>query len=247
LGKYILYCSERQSPFGIVDHNISAEEAGFMNVKSENTTLNAAANGIIGSVPFVGEMQDIIEATGTINALPWSTGANCVARTNDSAFQDAATNAASNSDLLQDTGVDMNQFQSSFGTMSTVSWSEMRRYQRYIEDDRIIQSTNPEAGSAVIAFLDDHYARNPRDPSYEGHLARITGMTKETIIATLDQVEHENFLAQYDPTELGPVPANHQEVPLVEQVPSIIIADHSVGPTSYHVIYADTRMRSYTV
>ena len=40
--------------------------------------------------------------------------------------------------------------------------------------------------------------------SYEGILARYSGLTKDNVIAVLDFFEVQEWLAQYDPTDFAP-------------------------------------------
>ena len=42
--------------------------------------------------------------------------------------------------------------------------------------------------SSVTAFLEDYYEKHPLDNSFEGILARKTGLTKENVIATIDTI-----------------------------------------------------------
>ena len=62
--------------------------------------------------------------------------------------------------------------------------------------------------SSVTAFLEDYYEKHPLDNSFEGILARKTGLTKENVIATLDTINYLTFIADYDPD--GYYPLNYQ-------------------------------------
>jgi hypothetical protein len=96
-----------------------------------------------------------------------------------------------------------------------------------------------------VAVIEKHYEDHPLDNSREGIIAQYSGMSKEQVIAVIDLVEYLDFLAKYDPTSLLPVPAEHVDIPLVDQVPNIIIADHYANPAPYLIVYADTRTRSH--
>ena len=78
------------------------------------------------------------------------------------------------------------------------------KYQRFIEDQRLAESTGLIEKSAVAVYLDKYYEKNPKDNSYEGILARYTGMTKENVIAVLDAIEGLEFLASYNPDGYAP-------------------------------------------
>lgn len=58
--------------------------------------------------------------------------------------------------------------------------------------------------TAVTAFLDKYYDEHPLDNSYEGILARRSGLTKEAVVSTLDLIEVFDFVANYEPKRLGP-------------------------------------------
>ena len=74
--------------------------------------------------------------------------------------------------------------------------------------------------SSVTAFLDKYYEKHPLDNSYEGILARRSGLTKDKVIALLDYADKMVFLASYDPTNLLPLPSvslqqNNQHVSVI--------------------------------
>lgn len=49
--------------------------------------------------------------------------------------------------------------------------------------------------SPVLAFLDDYYKENPVDNSYAGYLARATGYSKEDVLAVLEFMQTDAYLA----------------------------------------------------
>ena len=53
--------------------------------------------------------------------------------------------------------------------------------------------------SSVTAFLEDYYEKHPLDNSFEGILARKTGLTKENVIATIDTINYLTIIANYNP------------------------------------------------
>lgn len=93
------------------------------------------------------------------------------------------------------------------------SYGERRAYARFVEDQRYLESTGMIETSSVTAFLDEYYEEHPLDNSHEGIIARMSGLTKDQVIATYDIIEAVNFLAQYDPTDYYPTPAIHKEEP----------------------------------
>jgi len=124
-------------------------------------------------------------------------------------------------------------------------WGEFKYYQRYVEDQRWLVASGLIDTSSVEDVVGAYYDQYPLDNSYEGILARMSGMTKDDVIATLDLIDYMTFLAQYDPTDFYPIPTQRNQISLADQVPSVIIADHSTSPTAYLLIYADTRTRSH--
>ena len=52
--------------------------------------------------------------------------------------------------------------------------------------------------SSVTAYLEEYYEKHPLDNSYEGVLARRSGLTKENVIALLNYAEDLVFLANYN-------------------------------------------------
>ena len=55
-------------------------------------------------------------------------------------------------------------------------------YQRLLENMGLIEK------SSVTAYLEEYYEKHPLDNSYEGVLARRSGLTKENVIALLNYV-----------------------------------------------------------
>ena len=80
-------------------------------------------------------------------------------------------------------------------------WCEMSVHQRFIEDERWRENIGAISSNPVAAYFEDYYEQNPLDNSYEGILARYSGMTKDDVIATLDLIDGLNYLAQYNPEE----------------------------------------------
>ncbi len=96
-----------------------------------------------------------------------------------------------------------------------MSWiKEGRYFQRFIEDQRLAESMGIVEKSSVTAFLEEYYEENPLDNSYEGVLARKTGLTKDEVISTLDTIEYLTFIANYEPDGLYPL---HYEAPEQEE------------------------------
>lgn len=161
LAKYIVYCDERESQFGIADQNI----VNSLSVSTGSTILDSA----IGAIPFVGDAVDIFESGKQLVNSGYISGKSCVAG-NDG----------------EGTGA------------STPNWDKAKYYQRFIEDQRLAENMGLIEQSAVSVFLDDYYEKNPLDNSYEGVLARYSGMTKDQVVALLDELDYLTEVADYD-------------------------------------------------
>lgn len=79
-------------------------------------------------------------------------------------------------------------------------WDEVKYYQRYISDQRLLEVAGVTQKSSVTAMLEEYYEKNPLDNSREGIIARFAGMTKEQVIAVEDTLEAMTYIANYDPS-----------------------------------------------
>ena len=93
----------------------------------------------------------------------------------------------------------------------------------------------------VTAFLDGYYEKHPLDNSYEGILARRSGLTKDTVIALLDYADQIIFLANYDPTNYYPLPADE----LLVEVTKRVEINNKDASNSVSVILPNTYMAEY--
>ena len=72
--------------------------------------------------------------------------------------------------------------------------------------------------SSVTAYLEEYYEKHPLDNSYEGILARRSGLTKDTVIALLDYADQIIFLANYDPINYYPLPADKLSTEVTKRI-----------------------------
>lgn len=79
-------------------------------------------------------------------------------------------------------------------------WDEIKYYQRYIQDQRLLEVAGITKKSSVTSLLEDFYEQNPLDNSREGIIARYSGMTKDQVIAVEDTIEALTYIANYDPS-----------------------------------------------
>ncbi len=127
---------------------------------------------------------------------------------------------------------------------SSEDWEEMKYYQRYAEDQRLMEAMDDDYQSTVSLFLDEYYEQNPLDNSYEGILARYSGLPKDAVVAVLDFMEYQTYVAKYDPTNRNYFGEEEEYVqPAIEDndryVEMPVIASASI---KYNV-YADLRNR----
>lgn len=81
----------------------------------------------------------------------------------------------------------------------------LRRNCFVTEDQYLAENMGLTEKSSVSAFLDKYYEKHPLDNSYEGILARRSGLTKENIVALLDYAEDLVFLANHNPANYYPL------------------------------------------
>ena len=175
LAKYIVYCGQRQSPFGMADNNIAQE------FQTAGATGSQVGDSIVGATPVVGDVFGAIQQEQVLLNYGYVSGEACVVN------NVAGLNA------------------------SYADWNENKEYQRFIEDQRLAENMGLIEKSSVTAFLEEYYEEHPIDNSYEGILARRSGLTKEQVAATLDIMEFIAWQETYDPSEYAPYVPEKQE------------------------------------
>lgn len=86
----------------------------------------------------------------------------------------------------------------------SAKWSDAKKYQRFIEDQRLAEAEGIIEESAVTKYLASYYEKHPLDNSFEGILARYSGFTKEKVSDTLALMELSEWVADYEPADLAP-------------------------------------------
>ncbi|MBR2994342.1 hypothetical protein IKF32_00255, partial [Candidatus Saccharibacteria bacterium] len=130
--------------------------------------------------------------------------------------------------------------------LNAPNWEKAKYYQRFIEDQSLAETMGLVEKSAVAVFLDEYYEKNPLDNSYEGILARWSGLEKEDVIALLDIIDYGVYLANYDPTTRYSFNdgLDIEKPVFFEQDSKFARVD---GLKFEEVIYYDVRNRSYAV
>jgi hypothetical protein len=96
--------------------------------------------------------------------------------------------------------------------------------------------------SSVAKFLDEYYEKNPIDDSYEGMIARYSGLTKDQVAAVFDIGEYYEWLANYDPKDAGPevFPPEPEEY---QYESNEIISEAEKAVVGNYVIFDDLRTK----
>lgn len=125
-------------------------------------------------------------------------------------------------------------------------WEEAKYYQRFIEDQSLAESMGVIEKSAVTVALEEYYKDNPLDDSYEGMLARYSGLEKEDVIALLDAIEYYDYIAKYDPSTRYAF--NDSKIKIVDSKGILFEHEYVLDGEVVligRIVYADVRNRSY--
>ncbi len=146
---------------------------------------------------------------------------------------------------------------------SNPKWSTFKYYQRYVEDQRILEqlgayedSTNP-----VTGYIEEYEAKNPVDNSPSGIIARFSGMTKENAEIALAYIEYQQYLEDYDPSTRIAMEGDASDLESTSEIASAAKSEKLFSPEtsskapqsekftliSQHIIYADIRNRNYSI
>ena len=155
LAKFINFCVDRESPWGVTDANIL-------------NALQTDGGIVVNNLPIINDIIDIVNAAEDTANKKWATGDNC------------------------------------FNSSSNPRWdSEFKYYQLYVQDMRILYSMDdPEdkEENPVVAYQKRYDEAHPIDTSFEGTLARISGLEKDDVAFLLEYVNYSQQLADYDPS-----------------------------------------------
>lgn len=184
----------------------------------EVTVGNSLGDNALGVVPIVGDVIDVLNNGEKEARIGYITGKACV------------------------TGNDGGDGMGA----STATWEENKKYQRYIEDQRLAEAAGIVEESTVSKFISQYYEKHPLDTSFEGVLARYSGYTKDTVVAVLDTVDALAFVNEYEPRSLYPYPMEEEEESKIEIEDNDVIIDYYVAQTN-NVVYDDLRYRSFAV
>ncbi len=104
--------------------------------------------------------------------------------------------------VQEETNIPWNSGYACTGNTNDPSLNErVKNYSMYNLDQRVLYDMGLIESNSTMAFLEDYYKENPIDNSFEGQIARISGMDKEEVLDTLALIEYYTFVANYNPTE----------------------------------------------
>jgi hypothetical protein len=178
---------------------------------------NQTANAVLGSLPILGDIQSIIDNG------------------------DAAKIIANPNKRGWITGQDC------VASSSNPNWGEFKWYQRYMSDQRLLENDGTIPRSSISAFLSQYYTENPIDTSYEGTIARLSGLSKEDTIATLSTIDELTFIANYKPENLGPTPQNKENTKITFSSKELVVANAISTPVKNHydLVYKQQKRLQY--
>lgn len=242
LARYISYCANRYSPFGVADQNILGE----LSVSGQiDETIGIPVSSLAGAVPFVGDGLALLDAAAEQVNMAWADGSKCVDTSG------GTTSSADNDNYKN------NDF-----------WNKKGKYyQRYIEDQRILEQMGAYEGSVnpVLAYMEEYEAEQAEKyadvDSTVAYLSRISGLNIENTEIVLAFVGYYSYVDQYDPTIALAMDGEASDIQEGEKVIAQAKHDNVYVDTPYssdpqsepvyiareHIIYADIRNRSYTV
>ena len=112
-------------------------------------------------------------------------------------------------------------------------------YQCLLENMGLIEK------SSVTAYLEEYYEKHPLDNSYEGILARRSGLTKDQVIAYLDKLDYLAKIVDYDPTNKAPILKQEAQKPYRFHVDSEDNAEYTLGVNDCYI--EDRKIRNFAV
>lgn len=134
--------------------------------------------------------------------------------------------------------------------------SEGKYYQRYIEDQRILEQLGAyeDSKNPVTAYQEKYEAEHPLDTSKSGLLAHYTGMTKNDAEMLIAFVDYSNFLAEYNPEsrlaldgEASVILSAEEALARADTKPHFESSEDKTPTTTFvqYIAYADLRNRNY--
>ena len=243
LYKYIVYCGGRESIYGVADGNIASE-------LNSASTGNSALDTIIGAIPVVGDVQGALEAAQDIKNVGWVGGGYCI-NTEQNTAKDGwggwegegkwYQRFTEDSRLMENMGffddsdttaIEVDQERAESGIIAydaNETYDENGDIIAYDVDGDPVDANSTAGMSAVSKAMLAYYEENPVDTSELGWLSRYSGLTKDEVIAVLDEVDTVLARLEYDPTGRGPATTSEPQTLAADTLIASLTSD---APTS---------------
>ena len=98
--------------------------------------------------------------------------------------------------------------------------------------------------SAVTAFMEKHEQKHPTDNSYEGVIARYSGLPKQEVENVLGLIEYHNYVAEYRAKKHTESQARETELKLKQKTNHFEDKFGVTAVTVRKVIFNDVRNRT---
>ena len=194
--------------------DVEPGEADY-NLKNEyeSTTGHALADAAIGMIPIVGDAVSLFNSAEVIAKSPYISKEACAYNYDAPTFKQIP------------------------------SKDELNDYAAVAPHSRVAVAQGLTDTDIIGEYAKDYYQKNPLDLSFEGILARYSGLTKDMVVATLDYLEVMNFIADYHPDGYGPLFYESQaaDYHLEDQTPPAVAPASTISQT----YFAEHRWRSY--
>ena len=190
LADFIEYGINNTAPCGWPNYNTASD-------MSTTAGAGTAGGAVISSVPVLGDLLDVVDQGTVLSKLDYLTcKATVKGNTIDQSYETEDGGTATNPDLSTEIG----------------SWDgEIKYYESFVQSmhQAVVEGYIEE--NPVETYISQYYEKHPIDTSYEGTIARFSGMTKDQVSATLAFINVANFIAEYEPRSLYPTPQNSDD------------------------------------
>ena len=194
-------------------------------------TMNSAVEGFIESITKTGDTTaDALINFGS-NFVPFS------------GFLDSVTAGEQEANFKWNSGLACTG-----NTEDNSVNEEVKNYSMYNLDQRVLNEMGVIDTNSTVSFLEKYYKDNPLDESFEGRIARFSGMTKEEVSDTLALIEYYEYIANYDPGERYAFGESGVEMEKELRFDNENeVAENVWGVLADAISYADVRNRSFAV
>lgn len=168
-----------------------APDYGYANSLSTTSEAGTVENAVIGSIPVVGGILDAADQVIIAKHFDYVSGEGC-------------------SDGYEKS----TQYVHEDGTVD--DYKDLSYNVASADDAKVFSTFLKDLDQAVVeGYIDEnpldeyaarYYKKHPLDNSYEGIIARYSGLPKDEVVATLAFIDLANFLADYEPSGLYPTP-----------------------------------------